>query len=331
MQDFEFAQPRTLAQLLSLLASAPGEVELLGGGTDLVGLMKKMLVRPKRVVHIGEVDQMQGIRRDTAGDTILVGAAVHLDELLASPHIASLTALREAIEGIDSPQFQAQSTLGGELCRRPRCWYFRNGYGYLARDGQMIVEGDNRNHAILANDGPAKFVHASRLAPALIALGASAVVAGPGAADWSEVPLEHLYQVPRGAGERELALAANQVLVRIRIPRTALGSATYEVRHGAGSYDPLVAASVGLSLVGRVVRAARIVLGQVAPIPWIAEAAAQSLVGRPVTDHSARAASRSAVADAQPLSGNKYKVQLAEVAVARAILQAAGAPTGGLA
>ncbi len=204
MKNFAYAQPRTEAEVLQVLASQPGHVELLAGGTDLVGLMNKMVVTPDCVVNVAEVDSMRHIEPLATGD-LVVGASVRLDEFLDSVLTDAYPAVKQAIQGINSAQLQAQGTVGGELLRRPTCWYFRDGHGLLANRGRMVVDGDNRYHAILGNRGPAKFVNASRLAPALISLGASVRIVGPKEHDEQVLPLESLYQVPR-EGEKENVL-----------------------------------------------------------------------------------------------------------------------------
>jgi xanthine dehydrogenase YagS FAD-binding subunit len=331
MNNFEYAQPQNLPELLDLLSSQSGKTELLGGGTDLVGLMKKMIVTPDRVVNLCDVAELQGIQRDPQSGDLLLGAAVRLDELFVHPHLESFSAVRDAIDGTASRQFQAQSTLGGELLRRPRCWYFRDGHGLLADHGKMILNGDNRCHAILGNSGPAKFVNASRLAPALIALGAKALLVGPTIDDRHELLLEDLYRTPAREGERENVLWPHKVLTHIILPtRPDVTSATYEVRHGEGPGEPLATAAAALQLEGGVVRDAKIVMGHVAPTPWVADEAAREITGQPISDAAAEAAGYQAVALATPLKDNEYKVQLAKVAVVRAILQAARLPTGGV-
>src|SRR5262249_43481836 len=217
-----------------------------------------------------------------------------------------------------SPQLRTMGTVGGELLQRPRCWYFRRGHGLLAeRDGESLpAKGDNRYHAILGNAGPAKFVHASSLAPALIAYGATAVVVGPKGK--RTVAVKELYRVPK-AGERETTLAPNEVVTSITLPKPAPRSATYEVRPRQGLDWPLVAASVALEVDGRTVKSATVVLGHVAPTPWVAEDAAKALVGKTLDEKLAHAAGAAAVAGATPLSKNAYKVELAQVAVRRAL------------
>lgn len=327
MQDFEFAQPRTEDELLNLLASQPEHTVLLAGGTDLVGLMKRSVVSPRRVVHVADVTTMKSVDVDSSG-AVWIGAAVLLDGLLDASPLAAYPAIQQIIHGFGSLQRISQGTLGGELFRRPACWYFRAGHGLLADHGRKVENGDNRYHAILGNRGPAKFVSPSRLAPALIALDAQARVLGPGADAQQIVALESLYRTPHRTQQQEIALEPGQVVTHVILPphRNHL-SAAYEVRHGSGPEPPLAAAAVRLDVTADTVRQARIVMGQVAPVPWLSQDAAARLVGRPLDAQTAHRAGWEAVARATPLSGNHYKVQLAAVAVERAILRAAGLET----
>jgi xanthine dehydrogenase YagS FAD-binding subunit len=272
---------------------------------------------------------MRHIERDADGN-LWIGASVHLDEFINDAATDAFPAVKQAIQGISSIQLQSQGTLGGELLRRPTCWYFRDGHGLLAEKGRLAVEGDNRYHAILGNRGAAKFVSASRLAPALISLAAQVRVVGP--EDEEYVPLEALYRTPRSDDERENALAPNQLVTHIILPPVEADkhlSAAYEVRHGEGPDQPLAAAAATMDVVGGIVSQAKIVLGQVAPIPWVSTEAASAVVGNPIMEQTAEIAGVEALASALPLSNNEYKIQLAQVAVKRAILRAAGMDTGG--
>ena len=235
------------------------------------------------------------------------------------------------IQGVSSIQQQSQGTVVGELLHRPKCWYFRNGHGLTAGGGAMVVDGDNRYHAILGNRGPAKFVNASRLAPALISLGAMVRVLGPNPEDENLIELAQLYQSPTADSVNENVLQPGQLVTHIMIPpQNGQLSAAYEVRHGQGPGAPLATAAVNLDIDAGRVRQAKIVLGQVAPTPWIAARAAETLHGAPVNEQAADIAGLEAVADAFALSGNEYKIQLTRVAVKRALLKAVGQDVGDL-
>lgn len=330
MKNFEYAHPGTEADAVALLSAPNVSTAVLAGGTDLIGLMKRMVVAPDRVVNIGDIDSLRHIERDSFNN-VWIGAAVHLDEFLEESLCDPYPVVKQVIQGISSVQLQAQGTLVGEILRRPCCWYFRDGHDLLADRGRMVVEGDNRYHAILGNRGPAKFVSASRLAPALISLGAKVRVIGPSPDDEEQfVDIETLYQTPREIGESETTLAPGQLVTHILIPPDeGRLSAAYEVRHGVGPDQPLAAAAVSMEVRQGTVRDAKIVLGQVAPTPWIAVDAARSLQGQPINEKTADEAGLEAVGGAMALSQNQYKIELTQVAVKRAILRAADLDTGG--
>mgnify|MGYP001813066671 CR=1 FL=1 len=330
MKRFHYAQPRSEQEAVSLLATPGKETVALAGGTDLVGLLKRMVVTPDLVVNVGEIRTLQDIDHDAEGN-LWIGAAVHLDEFLRDRRSDPYASAKQVIQGISSIQLQAQGTLIGELLRRPNCWYFRDGHGLLAKQGTMVIEGANRYHAILGNRGPAKFVNASRLAPALISLGARLRVIGPEPDQETFLDLADLYRTPTSEGENENVLAPGQLVSHLILPPHGNRiSAAYEVRHGEGPDPPLASAAVSLDVrLGRV-QEARIVLGQVAPVPWVAAEAAAHFVGKTITEESAEQTGVESVAGAIALSENDYKIQLAQVAVKRAILRAAGLETGGL-
>lgn len=323
MKAFEYASPTTKEQAVKVLSSGDNPV-VLAGGTDLLSLMKDRIVTPGRVVNIKGIQDLKGIRSD--GNGLRIGALVTLDELLTDDTVKNeCPALSQAAEGVRSPQIQSVGTVGGDLCQRPRCWYYRNGYGLLAQhnDRSMVEEGDNRYHAILGNQGPAYFVNASSLAPALIAMGARIKIFGPGGE--REVALEDFYRVPSSNDQLEYQLASGELVTDIIIPSSSGSrSATYEVREKEALDWPLAAASVMLRLDGDQVQDASVVLGHVAPTPWPSSEAREVLVGNQISDELADRAGRAAVANARALSRNQYKIRLARVAVKRAVLRATG-------
>jgi xanthine dehydrogenase YagS FAD-binding subunit len=325
MQKFEYASPTTKEQAVALLDKNWGETEILAGGTDLISLMKDFIVTPKRVVNIKSIKGLDSVKTPRDGSA-RIGALATIDNLMEAL-AKNFPAVIEAANGISSPQIRNMGTVGGDLCQRPRCWYYRAGFGLLAKgeNGEPLVpNGDNRYHAILGNEGPAYFVNPSSLAPAFIALGAKITIFGPGGE--REVEAAKFFVTPKSATDREYDLKPNEIVTGISIP-SALGvrNATYEVRQKESLDWPLAAASVAFSLdEGKKVKTARIVLGHVAPTPWVSNEAAQFLAGKTISEGVAAEAAQIAVANAKPLSRNAYKVQLARVAVKRAILQAAG-------
>ena len=322
MNNFEYANPSTLQEATALLGAKWGDADVLAGGTDLISLMKDHLHTPKRVVNIKGIKELEGISKSSDGG-IRIGALVTMDELAKSADVmANAKALSDAAAGIPSPQIRHMGTVGGDLCQRPRCWYYRQGFGLTAqKDGKSLVEmGANQYHSIFGK-GPAYFVSPSSLGPALIALGAKVkLVSAKGP---REVPASAFFVVPTSDTQREIALQPNEILTEITIPAGAVKSATYEVRQKEALDWPLATASVVLHMKGNAVGSAKVVLGHVAPKPWDSADAAKTLAGKSISDSTAEAAGKAAVAGAQPLSQNAYKVTLARVAVKRALLDAA--------
>jgi len=323
METFEYGNPTTLNEALSLLGSNWNDAHVLAGGTDQISLMKDYVHTPKRVVNIKNIKELHGISK--SGHGLRIGAAVTFDELASDAALRSeYPSISTAVLGITSPQIRNMGTAGGDLCQRPRCWYFRAGYGLLAmKDGKSLVpNGENRYHAIFGG-GPAYFVSASSLGPALVALGANVRVRSTSGD--RTIGVEQFFISPKDENTREVDLKPNEILTEILIPAAAgVKNATYEVRQKEALDWPLVTASVALHMNGGTVRSARIVMGHVAPTPWVAAQAEKTIAGQTITEETAAKAGEAAVADATPLSGNAYKVQLARVAVKRALLAAAG-------
>jgi len=324
MRPFEYASPATKEQAVGLLGTNWGQAEVLAGGTDLLALMKDDVVRPKRLVNIKEITELRGVTSNAKG--LRIGALATLGDLADHADvILHYPALADAANEAASPQIRNLATVGGNLSQRPRCWYFRGGFGLFPKDASgkdLVSDGENRFHAILGNDGPAKFVSPSTIVPTLIAYGASLRIVGPKGT--RELPLEKYFLIPKAENEREHDLRPNEIISEVMIPAPGgLRTAHYEVRQKQAFDWPLVVAAVALKMNGTIIQAARVVMGYVAPVPWISPEAGQALVGKTISEDVAKAAADAALQDAKPLRHNVYKVQLARVAVKRAILKAA--------
>lgn len=321
MEQFAYASPKTVKEALALLGSDWNDAALLAGGTDLISMMKEYLATPKTVVNLKGIKKLHGVTEH--GNEVRIGAITTLDDLVSNPIIRSqFPSLIQAAMGVTSPQIRNMGTVGGDLCQRPRCWYFRGGLGLLGvKDGKSLVtDGENRYHAIFGG-GPAYFVSASSFGPALVALDAKILISTPTAT--RTVKASEFFVTPKDGNTREIALAPNEIVTEIEIPKGTT-NATYEVRHKEGLDWPLATASVALQMSGKRITSAKVVLGHVAPTPWNAAAAAEFLAGKTIDQSVAEAAGAAAVKGATPLSQNEYKVQLAKVAVKRALLTAAG-------
>ncbi|MGE0374034.1 MAG: xanthine dehydrogenase family protein subunit M, partial [Planctomycetaceae bacterium] len=299
MNPFEYAQPHSEAEAVALLAEHGGECVVLASGMDLMPLLKQSVVKTKRVVDITRVDSLRGI--DPVDGGVTIGVLTTLEDIAHSPILAEYPSLSDVVDGVRAIQVQQSGTLGGDLCHLPNCWYFRSGYGLLARDnGRSLPEvGDNRYHAIFGNAGPAKFVSASRFAPALIAWGAQVRITGPAPDQEQWLPLDQFYAIPKTEYQGVTVLKPGQLLTHVWLPGAANKlSATYEVLEMQGLDWPLASAAATLELEAGRVRRATIVLGHVAPTPWISHPAADVLIGQPVTPQTAQLAGQAAVSEA---------------------------------
>jgi xanthine dehydrogenase YagS FAD-binding subunit len=324
MRPFEYASPATKDQAIGLLETTWGQAEVLAGGTDLLALIKDDVVHPKRLVNIKQIKEMMGVTAGPKG--LRIGALNTLGEL--ADHVSVVKdypAFAEALNDAASPQIRNMATLGGNLCQRPRCWYFRGGLGLLPKDGSgkdLVTVGENRYHAILGNDGPAKFVSPSSIVPVLIAYGASIRLTGSKGS--RELPLERFYVIPKTETNREHDLLPNEILVEVIVPpANGMKVAHYEIRQKQAFDWPLAVAAVGLKMNDSAVESARVVMGYVAPVPWRSSEAERVLAGKNISEDVAKAAADAALQGATPLSHNAYKIQLAKVAIKRAILKAA--------
>jgi xanthine dehydrogenase YagS FAD-binding subunit len=325
MRAFSYVSPTKKEEVVGLLGKNWGEVEILAGGSDLLSLMKDDIVTPKTLVNIKQVPGLHAISNVEGG--LRLGALVTLDQISsAAPVQKQYPALAAAAGDAASPQIRNVATLGGNLCQRPRCWYFRTGHGLLAQeDGKsLVLQGDNRYHAILGNDGPAYFVSPSTVAPVLIAYAAHVEIFGPQGG--RALPLEKFFVIPKSDQEREHDLKPNEMITSVFVPALAgLRAGTYEVRQKEAFDWPYATAAVTLAMNGSTVLDARVVLGHVAPVPWVSAEAKQALAGKAITQATASEAAQAAVAKAKSLGHNAQKIQLAQVAVKRAILKAGGA------
>jgi xanthine dehydrogenase YagS FAD-binding subunit len=322
VKPFAYVDPKNEREAVSSLGTARGRILPIAGGMDLVALMKDYIAQPERLVNVKSLDRAIGA--SAAG--VQIGAAVKLIDLAEHPAVQrEFPALAQAAAEVGTPQIRNAGTVGGNLAQRPRCWYFRNEeFDCLKKGGSrcFAVDGENQFHAILGG-GPCHIVHPSSLAVPLVALGAKIRILSPSGT--REVSAAEFFVLPSQNLAQENILAPNELITHVLVPPArGMKNATYEVRFKQSHDWPLAMASAALELASGRVRTARIVMGAVAPVPWRAEAAEAALVGQAITEESAAAAAEAAVKDAQPMTENAYKVQIARTAVKRAIMKAAG-------
>jgi xanthine dehydrogenase YagS FAD-binding subunit len=326
MRAFEYVKPATVADAVRELGRSWADAKILAGGIDLLGELKEGIIAPQRIVNIKGISGLRYIRFSEK-EGLRLGALVTLEEIETHQVIRQrYTALAEAAHSVGTPQIRNVGTIGGNLCQRPRCWYYRDEHTKcLKKGGPMCFayNGENKYHAILGG-GPCYIVHPSDCAPALIAFRASVTVVSP--RGQRTVPLEEFFVLPSRRLDHETILEPDEIVTEIQVPAPAPNTrSTYLKFKERDSHDfAIVGAAVVMRLRGKVCEDVRIVLSGVAPIPWRSPEAEAVLKGKAITPELAEQAGKAAVAKAQPLSQNAYKVPLTQAIVKQAILRVAG-------
>ena len=304
------------------------ESKFLAGGTNLVDLMKNGVERPEKLIDIRRLD-LAAIELRPDG-SLRIGALAHNSDTANHPQVrARYPLLTQAILSGASPQLRNMATNGGNLLQRTRCPYFMDtGFPKCNKrapgTGCGALEGVNRMHAIFGASSQCIAVHPSDMSVALSAL--EAIVRVQGRSGERRIAFADFHRLPGSTPEMDTNLKPGELILSIDLPPSpyAANSHYLKVRDRA-SYDfALVSVAAALEMEGGVIRSARIALGGVAHKPWRAEAAEQSLAGRRAEASVFAAAARQAVAGAKPYRDNKFKVELAERAVARALENAGG-------
>ncbi len=326
MRAFACVLPRSLEEARAALAEE-GSV-LKAGGVDLLDHLKERLIAPDTVVSFRDVPGLDRIEAGPGG--IRIGALVTLARIAEDPLVRErATALARAAGDAATPQVRNLATAGGNLVQKTRCWYYRHrDLPCLKRGGDFCpaLEGRNRYHAILAYDR-CPSVHASNLAPALIALGARLRIEGPRGP--REVEVESFFANDPANPARENVLAPDEVLTEILVPvgRGDRGRSAYREVREKQSFDwPLVSAAAAVRLEGGRIAALRVALGAVAPVPLRAREVEEALLGRVPDPASVRDAASRAFAAARPLAENGAKVPMGIACLTDAILGAIGPP-----
>ena len=326
MKPFALVHPTSVDEAVTQLPAEHDELgmpktKVLAGGQDLVTELKEHLVEADTIVDLKRIPGLDKIER-TADGGLTIGALVTLTELEeALAGDGPFAVLREAAGSIASPQIRSQGTVGGNLCQRPRCWYYRlEDAKCLKKGGDECFSygGMNKFNAILGG-GPSYIVHPSDLAPALVALGATIRLASPRGE--RALPLGEFFTLPSEADVlRENVLEADEIVVGLDVPAPAAGTrSTYLKFRERGSYDfALSSAALCVTLSGNTIDSARLVLGGVAPIPWRCTSTEELVAGKPMDQATWKAAAEDALSDADPLEQNEFKVPLTQGVIRRA-------------
>jgi xanthine dehydrogenase YagS FAD-binding subunit len=319
MRSFEHVNASDIQTAIALLREP--HTEAIAGGTDLLGELKARLRSPKRLVNIKTLSELHEIGYSPQMG-LRIGALVTLAQIEQHPAIRErFSLLAQAASSAATPQLRNMGTVGGNLCQKPRCWYYRNKLFHCWLKGGekcFAEDGENKYHAILGADR-CHAVHPSDLAPALMALDATIRVVGPDLD--GEISLAELYTKPTESHRQMTILGPGELIVEIRVPtpqQNSRGIYLKAMERQSWSFA-LVSVAAQLNFEGERIAAARLVLGGVAAIPWRAKDAENILRGQKFSEDLAERAAEAAVAGAQPLRDNVYKISLAKSLVKQAL------------
>ena len=319
MNGFEFISTRSVEDASELLANGKS-TQIIAGGTDLLGEIKQGTTRPERLVSLQGVDDLRGVKIYDEG--AIIGSMTTLGEVADSDVIRRrYRALSEACDSVATPQIRNVGTLGGNLCQRPRCWYYRSPHFDCRKKGGddcFALEGASKFHAVFDTD-VCPSVHPSDTAVALIALDARVLLISTDGARM--LPIEDFYISPSADATRENVMERGEILAEIVIPTVSPNSRSVFVKAKERQAMDFALASVAMSLDvdGDVISDSRVVLGGVSPLPFRARGAEQALTGRSVEDIEPRLVGQLAVEGARPLADNGYKVRLTSGLVSQAL------------
>jgi xanthine dehydrogenase YagS FAD-binding subunit len=325
MRSFSYTAPRTVSQAVEALADGGPDSKVLAGGTNLYDLMKLRIESPRSVVDISRIPELHRIR--TTGPELSFGAAARMADVADHPVIRrDYQALSESLWRAASQQLRNMATVGGNLLQRTRCSYFRGGSTFPCNkrepgSGCAAHDGIDRGHALFGGSTSCIATYPGDWAVALLAFDAQVDVIGP--AGQRTIALADLHLEPGSTPQREHTLAPDEIILAIRVPKTAAGRAsTYHKIRDRESYAfALASAAVGLTIGRRgTVQECRIALGGVATRPWRVPAAEQVLIGTRLNDQTARRAGETAFVGARAGRHNGFRIELGIRTVTDALL-----------
>jgi xanthine dehydrogenase YagS FAD-binding subunit len=326
MKSFANSNARDLQHAVTLAQQTRQQghaAAFVGGGSDLLALVKERIVGPDVLVNLKTIKGLDQVK--PANDGVNIGGLITLDALSRHDLIRTrYTVLAEAAETVATPQIRNVGTLAGNVCQRPWCWYFRNGFPCYKNGGNTCFSfvGENQFHAIFGG-GPSYIVHPSDTAVALLALDAKFRIAGPSGE--RILPAAEFFALPQQNPAQENVLAPDEALAEIQVPATRMGtrSTYHKIMDREAWTHAVVSAAIVLEMDKQVCRSARVVLGGVAPIPWRLPKVEQMLAGQRINEALAAKAAETALEGAKPLAKNAYKVPLTKGVVRRTLLELA--------
>ncbi len=309
MPNFTYIKVKSLKEAIGQLSSKGARIH--AGGTDLLGCLRDDIFGAEKLVSIGQVKALRGISQASDGG-LRIGALTTIAEIENNKILQErFLALAQAASEVGSPQLRNQGTIGGNLCQKPRCWYYRGEFHCLRKGGDTCYayQGENQFHCIFGGN-MCYIVHPSDTAPALVAFEAMARVSGPGGARL--VPIAKFHVPPSENVQKETILKPNEIVTEILLPPLAKGlRSSYRKVRARRSWDfALASVALALQFDGDKVAKARVVLGGAAPVPWRSKEVEEVITGSRLDAETVTRAAAAAVKNAQPLKQNGYKISL---------------------
>ena len=314
MTPFRFVSADSISQACSLLESDADRSMFVAGGTDLLSEIKEGVANPATLVSLANTSELSGIEVTPTG--LNIGAFATVTQIAGDPEVAQrYPALAQAAASVATPQIRNVGTLGGNLCQRPRCWYYRSRLFDCRKKGGAIcfaVNGSSKYHAILGG-ADCFIVHPSDLAVALISMKAEAHIFGPEAS--RSMPLEEFFVGPEANIMAETVLQPGEILTGVSLPKASPShrSVFLKARERRTQDFALASVAAAIEVSDGIVQDARITLGGVAPVPLRVRRAEDAATGKPVAEVNAHEVGEIAVADARPMRDNHFKVSLSRV------------------
>jgi xanthine dehydrogenase YagS FAD-binding subunit len=309
MPTFTYLKVKSLKEAITQLSSKNARIH--AGGTDLLGCLRDDIFSSDKLVSIGQIKALRGISQGRDG-WLRIGALTSIAEIENNKTIRErYSALAQAASEVASPQLRNQGTIGGNICQKPRCWYYRGEFHCLRKGGDTCYayQGENQFHCIFGGQ-MCYIVHPSDTAPALAAFEAMVQVSGVGGTRL--VPIARFHVPPNENVQKETILTPNEIVTEILLPPPAKGlhSSNRKVR-GRRSWDfALASVALALQFEGDKIAKARVVLGGAAPVPWRSKEVEKVITGRRLDAETVNRAAAAAVKNAQPLKHNGYKIAL---------------------
>ena len=311
MNNFRYLQPKSLQDAGNLMLENKNNALLFAGGTDALGLIKNKIVVPDNVVNLKLIKDLEGIKY-TQGKEIRIGALEKIVDIADNPVIKEkFSVLAQAAKQIASPQFRNIATVGGNLCQRPRCFYFRGNFHCIRKGGEICYAeaGNNKYHCILGG-GPCYIIHPSDLAVALLSLDAKLSVYSGGKS--KIIPIGEFFVLPKVDHTVENILKPGEILESVIIPEPETGSRSMYIKFmEREAWDfAMVSVAAVIKKSGNKISKGRVAFGGLAPIPWQIDGLNKTLPGLSVDEDNITTFSKKYFNDATPLEMNSYKIPL---------------------